>query len=352
MPRSIWNGVISFGMVSIPVKLYSATESKDISFHQLHSTCETRIKYQKWCPQCEEVVDQDDIERGYEYARGHYVVLDDEDFEQLPLPSRHTIDVSAFVESEQIDPVYYEKTYYLEPDEAAIRPFTLFMKALQDMGMVGIAAITLRNKERLCALRPLGGTLLIDTLLYPDEVRVSADTDLPKVKVSEKELAMAEHLIKLMKQDFDPSQYEDHYRAALKKLIEAKLDGKEITVSAERPSTKVIDLMDALRVSVENIKSKGSASLEDTSDQISGQIKRSAHRAADQSDEKSEEGEETQKPKRKPARSNSTKKGEDGESGSPEHSSKRNSAAKHESASATKRSSSTSEHKRKRKESA
>ncbi|MGH7192757.1 MAG: Ku protein, partial [Candidatus Saccharimonadales bacterium] len=167
--------MITFGMVSIPVKLYTATENHDIAFHQLHDKCDTRIKYQKFCPHCERTIDTDEIEKGYEYARGQYVILDEEDFEQLPLPSKHSIDVSVFVKSEQIDPIYYEKPYYIEPDEAAIRPFTLFMKALTEKQMVGIATITLRNKERLCALRELDGTLLLDTLLYPDEIRVSEE---------------------------------------------------------------------------------------------------------------------------------------------------------------------------------
>lgn len=254
MPRSIWNGVISFGMVSIPVKMYSATENKDIAFHQIHEKCETRIKYQKYCPHCDSTVEQDEINKGYEFAKGQYVVLTDDDFEQLPLPSKHTVEVSAFVKMEQIDPIYFEKTYYLEADEAAMRPFVLFMRALTDMGMVALATVTLRNKERLCALRAMGGTLILDTLLYPDEIRVGANEALPNVKINEKELQMATHLIELMEQDFDPEQYKDHYRQALKKVIEAKLEGKEIVQTEEAPRAKVVDLMEALRASVENLK--------------------------------------------------------------------------------------------------
>jgi len=260
-------------MVSIPVKLYTATENHDIAFHQLHEECDTRIKYQKFCPHCERTIDNDEIEKGYEYARGEYVILEDEDFEQVPLPSKHAIDVSAFVKSEEIDPIYYEKPYYIEPDEAAIRPFTLFMKALTEKQMVGIATITLRNKERLCALRELNGTLLLDTLLYPDEIRVSDETAAPTVKVSEKELKLAEHLIELMEQDFDPSQYEDHYREALQKVIEAKLAGKEVVAEeAVAPKGKVIDLMDALRASVDNIQQKGKPSLKSAAKATKAQI--------------------------------------------------------------------------------
>jgi DNA end-binding protein Ku len=247
--------------------MYSATENKDISFHQVHDKCETRIKYQKYCPHCDRVVENDEIEKGYEFAKGQYVILDDEDFEQLPLPSKHTVEVSAFVKMEQIDPIYFEKSYYMEADEAAMRPFVLFMRALTDMEMVAIATVTLRNKERLCALRAMGGTLILDTLLYPDEIRVTGEEDLPNVKINEKELQMAEHLIELMETDFDPEQYKDHYRQALRKVIDAKLEGKEIVMPEEAPKAKVVDLMEALRASVENLKA-GKGAAEGTEDQV------------------------------------------------------------------------------------
>lgn len=289
MPRSIWNGVISFGMVSIPVKMYSATENKDIAFHQVHDKCETRIRYQKYCPHCDRVVDQDEIEKGYEFAKGQYVILEDEDFEQLPLPSRHTVEVSSFVKMEQIDPIYFEKSYYLEADEAALRPFVLFMRALTDMEMVAIATVTLRNKERLCALRAMGGTLIMDTLLYPDEIRVSADEPLPNVKVNEKELQMATHLIELMETDFDPEQYKDHYRQALRKVIDAKLEGKEIVIPAEAPKAKVVDLMEALRASVDNLKS-GKGAAEGTEAQVEAiESKPSRRKSRSKAAEKAEE---------------------------------------------------------------
>ncbi len=134
MPRSIWNGVVSFGMVSIPVKLYTATDNKDISFNQLHKTCGSRIKQQRWCPTNEKVVDYDEIQRGYEYARDQYVVLSEEDFEKIPLPSKHTIELAAFVKDDEIDPIFYEKSYYLEPDETGIKPFALLMRALKKKG--------------------------------------------------------------------------------------------------------------------------------------------------------------------------------------------------------------------------
>jgi DNA end-binding protein Ku len=260
MPRSIWNGVISFGMVSIPVKLYSATENKDISFHQIHDKCKTRIREQKYCPHCDRKVEYEELEKGYEYGKGQYITISKEDLEALPLPAKHTIEVSSFVKLEEIDPIYFEKSYYLEPDEAAMRPFALFMKAIIEKGMIGIGTIAIRNKERLCALRAVEGTLVMETLLYPDEVRIDFDAKLPKVDVSAKELKMAQSLIDLMASEFDPEEYKDHYRNALKKVIEAKLEGQEIEVPRLPTSTgKVVDLMEALRVSVENVKTKGKA---------------------------------------------------------------------------------------------
>src|SRR3990170_7591455 len=155
MPRSIWSGVISFGMVSIPVKLFAATESKDISFNLLHRECHSRLKQLRWCPVCEREVEWGEVVRGYEYARDQYVMLTDEDFEKLPLPSKHVIELSAFVEEKEIDPVFYEKSYYLEPAERAEKPYALLLRALEEKKLSATASITIRKKEQLCVLRPL-----------------------------------------------------------------------------------------------------------------------------------------------------------------------------------------------------
>lgn len=251
MPRSIWNGLITFGMVSIPVKLFVATESKDVTFHQLHASCHSRLKQLRWCPVCDREVTWDEIVRGYEYAKGQYVVLTDEDFEKLPLPSQRVIELSAFVNAEEIDPVYYEKSYYLEPDEAGIKPFALLMRALKEKGLTAIAKIAIRNKERLCALRPYDGTLMLETLYYPDELRVQRGVELPAVEVSERELAMAYQLIDLLAEPFDPEKYRDEYRAALMEIIDAKVQGQELVAPPPAAEAKVTDLMAALQASVE-----------------------------------------------------------------------------------------------------
>jgi DNA end-binding protein Ku len=256
MPRSIWNGVISFGMVSIPVKLYNATESKDVSFHQLHQVCGSRLKQLRWCPNCDREVEWGEIDRGYEYAKEQHVVLTEEDMSKLPLPSKRSIDLSAFVRAEEIDPVYYDKSYYLEPEDTGKKPYALLMRALKDKELTAVATIAIRNKERLCALRPYDGTMILETLLYPDEIRVQKGTDLPNVKISASELKMAFSLIDLMAHTFKPEEYKDRYREAVMEVIEAKLTGAEIVQAPAAPKGKVVDLMDALKASVAAAKDR------------------------------------------------------------------------------------------------
>lgn len=256
MPRSIWNGLISFGMVSIPVKLYTATESKDISFHLLHEECNSRLKQLRWCPACEREVEWDGIVRGYEYGKEQHVIVTDDDFEKLPLPSKRTIELSGFVEAKEIDPVFYEKSYYLQPDEAGVKPFALLMKALREKQLTAVAKIAIRNKERLCALRPLDGTLMLETLFYPDEIRVERGTEAPEVQVSERELEMAATFIDLLQEPFEPEKYQDEYRRALMEIIEAKLQGEEFVEAPAAPTAKITDLMTALKASVEAAKKR------------------------------------------------------------------------------------------------
>ena len=256
MAQSVWTGLISFGMVSIPVKLYSATESKSISFNQLHNVCKSRINQQRWCATCDRQVEYAELDKGYEVAKGQYVVVTKEELDSLPLPSKQTVNLNAFVQRDEIDAVYHDSSYMVEPDPKALRPFVLLMKTLIDKQMIGIGTIAIRSKERLCALRPLDGTLMLDTLLYPDEIRVEKGKPLPDVKVSPQEEAMAASLIDLMKQDFDPTQYKDHYREALEQVIAAKAEGQNL-VEAEAPVASTMpDLMEALRASVENMQSK------------------------------------------------------------------------------------------------
>jgi DNA end-binding protein Ku len=241
-------------MVSIPVKLFGATESKDISFNLLHATCGTRLKQVRWCPTDEVEVPWNETVRGYEYAKDQYVTLTDEDFEKLPLPSKHTIELSAFVKEDEIDPVYYERSYHLAPDERGEKAYALLIRTLEKKGLTAIATITIRKKEQLCALRPKDGALMLETLYYPDEIRNQPEMDLAKTKVTEREIEMASTLVDILRKPFEPEEYTDHYREALNQLIEAKLEGREIVTSPAARETGVIDLADALRKSVEAAK--------------------------------------------------------------------------------------------------
>jgi DNA end-binding protein Ku len=255
VPRSIWKGVISFGMVSIPVRLLPATQDKDVGFHLLHKTDHSRIKYKKWCPADDREVDQDELVRGYEISKDQYVEFTDEDFESLPLPSKHTIELSAFVKVDDIDPMYYQKSYYLEPEETGLKPYTLLIKVLDSKGVTGVAKIALRNKEHLCALRPLDGSLVLETLYYPDEIR-EHEMKLPNVMVNQRELEVAGSLVEALSEPFEPEKYHDQYREAVLELAASKAEGRQVVTSDAGPPEQVGDLMAALRASVEAARKK------------------------------------------------------------------------------------------------
>lgn len=256
MPRAMWSGAVGFGMVNIPVKLYTATENKNISFHLLHDECKSRIKEVRWCPNCERQIEWGEVERGYEYAKGRYVPLDDEDFDQLPLPSKNIVQVTAFVKLEEMDPIYFERSYYLEPEKTGAHPYNLFVNALREKEMIGLGTVAIRTKERLCALRPVGDTLLLSTLLFPDEIRIDLNAKPREAKISKQEMTMASNLIDMLAEDFEPEKYTDNYREALNKLIESKLEGEEIVEEDPRRTGRgdVLNLMEALNASLNNLK--------------------------------------------------------------------------------------------------
>jgi DNA end-binding protein Ku len=259
MPRPTWKGVISFGMVSIPVHLAPATESRSVSFRTLHKLCRTPLREKRWCPVCDREVPQDEVARGYEYERGKYVVLSEEDLEELPLASKHTIALQAFVKDDAIDPLYYEKAYFLEPEEAGLKGYALLHRALHERGLVAVAKIALQRKERLCALRAVDDAIMLNTLHYADEIRDQDRPKIPKALVSKKELDVAYSLIGALTEDFDPAQYKDEYRDALLELIEAKLeekDPKDLTREVRpKRATDSDNLLEALRASVSAVKS-------------------------------------------------------------------------------------------------
>jgi DNA end-binding protein Ku len=252
--RSIWKGAISFGLVSIPVKLYTATEERDVSFHQVHRDDGGRIRYKRVCSVDGEEVPYADIAKGYELPGGEMVVLTDEDLADLPLTTSRVVDVLSFVPLDQVDPIYFAKTYYLEPDKAATKPYLLLRNALERSGMVALVKVAIRTKEVLATLRVRDGVLVMETMIWPDEVRTPDFPFLEEdVTVRPQELTMAESLIESMAGDFDPGQYHDDYREALQQVVEAKVEGREIVepqAEAVAPGGAVVDLMAALRESV------------------------------------------------------------------------------------------------------
>jgi DNA end-binding protein Ku len=255
--RSIWRGAVSFGLVSIGVKLYSATEDKDIRFHQVHATDGGRVKYKRVCSIDGEEVEYSDIAKGYELPDGQVVILTDEDFEDLPLATRREIEVLEFVDQDEIDPIMFEKTYYLEPEGPAARPYVLLRDALENAGQVAITKIAIRQRESLAVLRIRDGVLVLHTMRWPDEIRrpdfAFLDED---ISVRPQELKMAEALIGSMTGEFDPGQFTDDYREAMTALLEAKQSGGEVQQVPEVPDSgaAVVDLMSALRRSVERAR--------------------------------------------------------------------------------------------------
>jgi DNA end-binding protein Ku len=255
--RAIWKGAVSFGLVSIAVKLYSATEEKDIRFHQVHRTDGGRIKYQRTCSIDGEVVSYDDIAKGYDIGGGEMVILTDEDFADLPLTTSRAIDVLEFVPADQIDPLLFAKAYYLEPEGQAAKPYVLLRDALQDADRVAIVKIALRQREQLATLRVHEGVLVLNTMLWPDEVRTPDFGFLDEeIETRPAELAMASSLIDSMAGSFKADEFTDNYRAALQEVIDAKVEGREIVQpeEAEEAPAAAIDLMAALKASVERAK--------------------------------------------------------------------------------------------------
>jgi DNA end-binding protein Ku len=255
--RAIWKGAVSFGLVSIAVKLYSATEEKDIRFHQVHRTDGGRIKYKRTCSVDGEEVTYDDIAKGYDIGGGEMVILTDEDFADLPLTTSRAIDVLQFVPADEIDPIMFAKAYYLEPEGQAAKPYVLLRDALQDADRVAIVKIAIRQREQLATLRVRDDVLVLNTMLWPDEVR-SVDFGFldEDIETRPAELAMASSLIDSMAGSFKPDEFTDNYRAALQEVIDAKVEGREVVAPEEdeEAPAAAVDLMAALKASVERAK--------------------------------------------------------------------------------------------------
>lgn len=251
--RTLWKGAVSFGLVNIPVNMYVATENKDIKFNYLHNECMSPVKYQKYCSRCEREITSEEIVKGYEYQKGNYVVINEEDFARLPGEKTKTIDILDFVELSQVDPVYFDKSYYLEPTPGGEKAYTLIVEAMQQTQKIAIARVMIRSRQSLCALRTRDQVLIMETIFYPDEIRspASLHQGLGKEKLHENEIKMAVNLIENLSTNFEPDNYEDEYRKALWEIIEARIAGQEVAVPGPAAHKgNVVDLMDALKASV------------------------------------------------------------------------------------------------------
>jgi DNA end-binding protein Ku len=253
MARSIWSGTISFGLVSVPVRMYTATESKELKFHFLDKKDLKPIGYDKVRKDTGKHVDADDIVRGFEIEKGRFVPLDDDDLDRLDIELTHAIDICDFVDLEEIDPIYFRKAYFLLPNQGAEKPYRLLARALDETGKVGIAKVVIRNKQHLACLRTYDDLLMLETMYYPDEVKnpASLDGDLGKAKLAKAEVDMAKSLVENLSEPFKPEKYDDTYRKELLALIRKKAKGQKLPEPEDAEEGEIIDLMAALRESVE-----------------------------------------------------------------------------------------------------
>jgi DNA end-binding protein Ku len=258
--RTIWNGSISFGLVNIPIGLALATQRSDVAFRTLHRECGTPIKQKRWCPLHERDVEPEELVKGWEVSKGEYVIVEEEDLESVALQRSQSIDILRFVSLEDVDPVYFDRTYYLAPASAAAqrRPYVLLLEAMKETGMAAIGKFVLWGKENLCLIRPLGDALALETLFFAEDVRSKAEIDeaVAETDVKKPELELARQVITSLAGDFDAAEFENEYRRDLKAMLEAKLAGREIKRPEPVPEAPVVDLMEALKRSVAEAKER------------------------------------------------------------------------------------------------
>jgi DNA end-binding protein Ku len=262
--RTIWNGSISFGLVNIPIGLALATQRSDVAFRTLHRECGTPIKQKRFCPHHERDVEADELVKGWEVAKGEFVLVEESDLEAVALQRSQSIEILRFVELAQVDPVFFDRTYYLAPAsaEAARRPYVLLLQAMQETGMAAIGKFVLWGKENLCLIRPHGETLALETLFFAEDVRSRAEIEeaVEATKVKKPEIDLAKQVIDSLVGEFDPTEFENEYRGDLRAMLEAKLAGEEVKRPEPAPETPVVDLMEALKRSVSEVQDKrGSA---------------------------------------------------------------------------------------------
>ncbi|WP_425807349.1 Ku protein [Desulfitobacterium sp. Sab5] len=247
--HTLWKGSISFGLVNVPIKMHAATESQEFHFNYLHKTCHNRVHYLKTCPHCDIEVKPEEIVKGYEYEKDQYVILDEQDLAEIERPMSQSIDILNFIDLKEIDPIYFQKSYYLSPEETAQKAYRLLSQAMIETGKVAIARFTMRSKQYLACLRAYEEGLVLETMYYPDEIR-QFDVNLAKVISTDTEIALARQLIESLAVPFEPDRYRDELREQVKEMIERKIAGETYKVTAAPEPGKVVDLMEALRSSL------------------------------------------------------------------------------------------------------
>jgi len=258
MAASVWSGYLTFGLISMPVRLYSGARGERVSFHMLHRDDLTRIKTQLFCPNDEKVVERSEIVKGYEFRKGEYVVVEPDELKKIEPKTAKAMEILEFVKADEVDPVYFESSYYLNPEEGGKKPYALLLKAMEESEYVAIAKLTMHNREYTVIVRPYGKGLMLHTMYYQNEIRANEDTGAGDVQVKEAEVKVAHQLIKALEAKFEPEKYFDTYEENVKKLIQAHLENKEVT-SIEQPkkAAPVVDLMSALKESLAQMEKKG-----------------------------------------------------------------------------------------------
>jgi DNA end-binding protein Ku len=259
--RTIWNGSISFGLVNIPIGLALATQRSDIAFRTLHRECGTPIKQKRYCPFHERDVEPDELVKGWEFSKGEFVFVEDSDLEAVALQRSQSIEIVRFVQLEDVDPVYFDRTYYLAPASAPAqrRPYVLLLRAMTETGMAAIGKFVLWGKENLCLIRPHGDSLALETLFFAEDVRSRSEIEeaVGETEVQDMELELARQVIQSLAGEFDPEEFENQHRTEIRQMVEAKLAGQEIKRPEPAPETPVVDLMEALRRSVQQVEEDG-----------------------------------------------------------------------------------------------
>lgn len=254
MATAVWSGTITFGLVSIPVKLFAATTSHNISFNLLHRECKNRINLQNYCPHCEKVVERSDLVKGYQYEKNQYVLIEDEDLDSVQPEASSNLEIAQFINISDIDPIYYERTYYLGPNKGSEKTFALLSKAMEETNRAALGKLVMRNHEYLALVRPGMKGLLVHFMLYADEIRDNENKVPSDVEIRPKEAQLAKQLIENLSEPFEIDNFQDEYIQKLEEMIEAKLKGRKLTVVQPKAKPKIVDLMEALQKSVQQTK--------------------------------------------------------------------------------------------------